>query len=104
MPILNKLTIKSRLMGLVFGVSFSSLLIAGILSYLQFRKEIFNQVTERMVGVNSAKKSEIESYMQDLRSHVEILSEDRQVISGMVEFNSAYEALKDEIIPDNWFR
>ena len=102
MSLLNKLTVKSRLMGLLFGVGFSSLFIAGILSYLQFRKAILEQVTERMVGIQSAKKSEIETYMQDLRSHVEILSEDSIVISSMVEFNSAYEALKDEIIPDNW--
>ncbi|MEM8723481.1 MAG: adenylate/guanylate cyclase domain-containing protein [Cyanobacteria bacterium P01_G01_bin.39] len=102
MSLLNKFTIKSRLMSLLFAVSFSSLLIVGVLSYLQFRKAILDEVKEKTLGVQSAKKSEIELYMRDLRSHVEILSEDRLVVDSMVEFNSAYEALKDEIIPDNW--
>ena len=102
MSILNKFTIKSRLMSLLLGVSLSSLLVAGILSYLQFRKTVQNQVSERLVGIKAAKKSEIELYMQDLRSHVEILSEDSMIVSGMVEFNSAYVALKDEVIPSDW--
>ncbi len=102
MSILNKFTLKSQLTSLLLGVSLSSFLVAGIFSYLQFKKGIQNQVSERLIGIKSAKKSEIELYMQDLRSHVEILSEDRIVISGMVEFNSAYEALKGKIIPADW--
>lgn len=102
MSFLNKFTLKSQFTSLLFGVGLSSLLVGGIFSYLQFKNEIQNQVSERLIGIKSAKKSEIELYMQDLRSHVEILSEDRMIIAGMVEFNSAYEALKGEAIPANW--
>ena len=102
MSILNKFTLKSQLTSLLLGVSLSSLLVAGIFSYLQFKKGIQNQVSERLTGIKSAKKSEIELYMQDLRSHIEILSEDRMIVSGMVEFNSAYEALKGKVIPADW--
>lgn len=102
MSLLNRFTIKSRLMSLLLGVSLGSLLVAGILSYLQFRQAFQSEVSQRLVGIRSAKSNKIELYMQDLRSHVEILSEDRMVISAMVEFNSAYEVLKDEFIPSEW--
>lgn len=89
-------------MSLLLGVSLGSLLVAGILSYLQFRKAFANEVSERLGGIRTAKSNKIELYMRDLRSHVELLSEDRMVTSAMVEFNSAHEALKDEIIPSQW--
>ena len=102
MSLLNKFTIKSRLVSLLLGVSLSSLLIAGILSYLQFRSAIQKQVFEKLVGLRATKKNKIEMYMQNLRSHVETLSEDPMVVSSMVEFNYAYGSLENEIIPAEW--
>ena len=102
MSLLNKFTIKSRLLSLLLGVSLSSLLVAGFLSYLQFKKAIQNQVFQQLVGMKAAKQNKLESYMQNLQSHVETLSESQIVISAMVEFNSGYEALKNEVIPSEW--
>ncbi len=85
-------------------MSFSSLLVAGILSYLQFRKAVQNEVYQKLVGIRNASINEIELYMQNVQTDVEVLSEDRTIISAMVEFNSSYQTLKNEIIPPEWLK
>ena len=70
-------------------MSFSSLLVVGILSYLQFRKAVQNEVYQKLVGIRNASINEIELYMQNVQTDVEFLSENRAIISAMVEFNSS---------------
>ncbi|MGK7896604.1 MAG: adenylate/guanylate cyclase domain-containing protein [Xenococcus sp. (in: cyanobacteria)] len=42
--------------------------------------------------------------MRNLRSQIEILSEDRMVIAAMVDLNSAYKELQSQIIPTEWLK
>jgi|GEM_PF-124251 len=89
-------------MALLLGVSLGSLLIAGILSWLRIRSTSQEQIFAQLTSIRASKGNEIESYMQSLRAHLETLSEDRMVVSAMVEFNLAYKELQDEIIPREW--
>ena len=98
MLFLNKLSIKSRMMALLLGVSLGSLLIAGLLSWLRFRSTFTTQTFDRLTSVRASKGNQIESYMRILRNHVETLSEDRMVVSAMVNFNSAFKELQNEVI------
>jgi len=99
---LNRLSIRTKLMALLLGVSLGSLSIAGVLSWLRFRSAFEEQIFEHLTSVRAAKGDRLESYMRQLRSHIETLSEDRMLVAAMVEFNAAYQALQNEIIPAGW--
>ncbi|MBE9042150.1 adenylate/guanylate cyclase domain-containing protein, partial [Oscillatoriales cyanobacterium LEGE 11467] len=86
------------MMALLLGVSLGSLAIAGLLSWLRFRSTFTTQTFERLTSVRASKGNQIESYMRILRNHVETLSEDRMVVSAMVDFNSAFKELQNEVI------
>lgn len=102
MAIVNRFSIKSRLMILLLLVSLGSVLATGILSWLRFRKSFESQTFAQLTSIREAKGNEIESYMRNLRSQVEILSEDRMVVSAMVELNSGYQELQNQVIPPEW--
>ncbi|MEM8610628.1 MAG: adenylate/guanylate cyclase domain-containing protein [Cyanobacteria bacterium P01_H01_bin.105] len=99
---LNRLRIRSKLMALLVGVSLGSLLIGGTFSWLRFRREFQHQVFEHLTSVRAAKGIQVEAYIKGLRDQLEILSEDRTVVSAMVDFNAAYRGLQSESIPNEW--
>ncbi len=102
MVLINRFSIKSKLMVLLLGVSLGSLLGAGIISWLQFKKTVESRVFQQLTSVRVSKSNQIESYIQSLRNHIETLSEDSMIISAMVEFNSAYKELQNQVIPNQW--
>ncbi|ELS00894.1 family 3 adenylate cyclase [Xenococcus sp. PCC 7305] len=102
MAIVNRFSIKSRLMVLLLLVSLGSVLTTGILSWLRFRKSFETRTFAQLTSIRASKANEIESYLRNLRSQVEILSADRMVVSAMVELNSAYQELQNQVIPTDW--
>ncbi|MBE9067419.1 HAMP domain-containing protein [Leptolyngbya cf. ectocarpi LEGE 11479] len=99
---LNRLRIKSKLMALLVGVSLGSLVVGGTLSWLRFRQAFQRQVFDHLTSVRASKGAQIESYIKGFQDWLELLSEDRTVISAMVEFNAAYRSLQNEEIPNEW--
>ena len=102
MVLTNRLSIKSKLMALLLGISLSSVLATGIVSWLRFKNTVESRMFKQLTSVRVSKSNQIESYIQSVRNHVETLSEDFMVISAMVEFNSAYKLLQNEVIPNQW--
>ncbi len=99
---LNRLRVKSKLIALLVGVSLGSLLIGGTLSWLRFRQEFEAQVFDHLTSVRASKGTQVEAYIKRLRDQLEVLGEDRTVVSAMVEFNAAYRGLQNEVIPNEW--
>ncbi|NET48733.1 MAG: hypothetical protein F6K09_08405 [Merismopedia sp. SIO2A8] len=89
-------------MVLVLGISLGALLTSGILSWLQFRSAFQTQVFERLNSIRAAKGKQLEFYLETLSGHIATLSDDRMVVSAMVELNAAYRQLNNEAIADNW--
>ena len=104
MAIINRFSIKSRLLILFLLVSLGSVLATGILSWLRFRQSLEERTFAQLTSIRASKAHEIESYMRSLRSQLEILSEDRMVIAAMVDLNSAYKDLQSQIIPREWLK
>ena len=104
MKFLNQLSLKSRLTALLLIVSLGSLLAAGILSWLRFKNGVQKQVFQQLTSLRAAKGNQVESYLEGVRNHTDILSQNRTVISAMIEFNLAYRELKKTIIPSEWLK
>ncbi|ESA32809.1 family 3 adenylate cyclase [Leptolyngbya sp. Heron Island J] len=89
-------------MALIVGASLGSLLIGGTLSWLRFRQAFQRQVFDQLTSVRASKGTQIESYIKGFQDWLDLLSEDRTVISAMVEFNGAYRSLQNETISNEW--
>lgn len=99
---INQLGLKSRLMILLLGVSFASIVVLGALSWLRFRSVFRKQAFDHLVSVRAAKGKQLETYISTLQGHVATLSEDRMVVAAMVEMGSAYRELQNQVISDDW--
>ncbi|MEM6451407.1 MAG: adenylate/guanylate cyclase domain-containing protein [Cyanobacteria bacterium P01_D01_bin.105] len=100
MALLGRFSTKSKLASLLIGVSLGSLLISGVLSWLQFRQAFQNQVFEHLTTVRASKGKQLELYLDGLQGHISTLSENRMVVAAMVEFNATYRALQNLTISD----
>ncbi|MEM9093072.1 MAG: adenylate/guanylate cyclase domain-containing protein [Cyanobacteria bacterium P01_F01_bin.53] len=89
-------------MALLIGVSLGSLLVGGTLSWLRFRREFEHQVFEHLTSVRASKGTQVEAYIKGIRDQLEIMGEDRTLVSAMVEFNAAYRGLQNEVISNEW--
>ena len=90
------LTIRTRLMLILLLVS---LLACGILSYLgaSYGKEIISEeVTNQLLLVRNAKKSQIEFYLNDIGHFVEVMGQNKTVIQAAKDFKRAYGQLRTE--------
>jgi len=98
----KQLSLKSRLMTFVILLTFASLLIGGVLSWLQIRRAFQDQVFEHLTGIRAAKGKQLEAYLDKLQGHIATLSEGRMVVSAMVELGSAYRELQNQAVEEDW--
>ncbi len=57
---------------------------------------ISKEVQEKLNAVLSAKKTQIESYLDTIKAQVLTLSDDSMAIEGVIHFSSAYKSFRDE--------
>ncbi len=94
----NQFTLKSRVTGIILGVSLGSLLIVGVLGWWQTRTMFRARKYDSLTNARIAKQSAIESYFQTRRNHVATLSEDQMIVGAMVEFGSGLRDLQSQFI------
>ncbi|MDY6802890.1 MAG: adenylate/guanylate cyclase domain-containing protein [Cyanobacteriota bacterium] len=100
--VISRLTIKSKLTIMLLGVSLGSILVIGYLSWNRARNTLQETIFNQLTSVRSSKAYQIESYFQNLRNHVETLSENRMIVAAMVEFNKEFKQLNRAYIPVDW--
>ena len=96
------LSVKLKLQGLLLVVSLGAILAIGFVAWAMARETLQKDARAHLTSVRSSKSNQIEAYFKTLRSHVQSLSEDRMVVSAMVEFNRAFRGLNDEHISTKW--
>lgn len=100
--ILANLSIKSKLQSLIFAVSLASILTVGWIAWTQGRDNIKKQIFKQLTSVRSSKVGELELYFEDLLSKVILLTEDRNIIEAMVNFNRGFRKLESIFVSPEW--
>ena len=91
---LNKLTLKSKLQGMLLLTSLGSLLVIGTTSWLQARSTIEAKIADQLIGVRTAKADQFELFFDNLYNQVGTLAEDGRFIEAMVGFNRGFRQLE----------
>jgi class 3 adenylate cyclase len=89
------LSIKSKLLVMLLGVSAVSILIVAWLSYSSGNAALTEGVFAHLTSVRASKGYQIESYFEDVRSQVETLGEDHMIAEAMDRFRTAYAELSE---------
>lgn len=91
---LNKLTLKSKLQGMLLLTSLGSLLVIGTTSWLQAKSTLEDKIADQLVGVRTAKADQFELFFSNLYNQVGTLAEDGKVVEAMVGFNRGFRQLE----------
>ncbi len=91
----KRFNVKSKLMIILVGVSLGSILIVSFLSWERSRTNLREAIRNQLTSIRFARANQIESFFENLKSHVETLSEDRMVIEAMIEFNREFDKLNN---------
>ncbi|NET59182.1 MAG: HAMP domain-containing protein [Symploca sp. SIO2E6] len=89
----KRFNVKSKLMIMLVGVSLGSILVVSFLSWQRSRSNLRNAIRNQLTSIRYARASQVELFFENLRNHVETLSENRMVIEAMVEFNREFDRL-----------
>jgi class 3 adenylate cyclase len=96
---LNELSIKSKLIVMLLGVSSFSILVTAFLGYQSGQANLTSRVFSQLTSLRASKAYQIESYFKNIHHHTETLSENPAVVAAMQDFTTAYRQLESAKIP-----
>lgn len=99
---LNRLSIKSKIQLLLLVVSLGSIFVIGYIAWSQTRAAVQRASFNQLTSLRASKADQVKSYFQNLRNHLDTLSEDRMVVAAMVEFNKGFKKVNEEYISVDW--
>ena len=99
---LNRVSVKSKLIMMLLGVSLGSILVIGYLSNRSSRAALTQAAFDHLVSIRAAKANQIETYAHHLHRQLEIVAKSGGIIRAMVHFNKAFKQLEDALIPKAW--
>jgi ABC-type proline/glycine betaine transport system substrate-binding protein len=100
--VLNRFSVKSKLMLILLAVSLGSTLVIGYLSWRSARDTLMKQAFNHLTSLRESKAYQIETAFESLYNDMVILTQADAVISAMVRFNKAYKQLDNEFIAATW--
>ncbi len=98
----KNLSIKSKLLAILLGVSLGATLLVSFLSWERSRANLRGTIRDYLTTIRSSNANQMETFFQGLNNHVETLSEDRMVVEAMVRFNRDYDELNNEFVSPEW--
>jgi class 3 adenylate cyclase len=101
---LNQLSIKSKLIVMLLGVSSLSILVTAYLGYQSGQANLTSRVFNQLTSLRASKAYQIESYFKNIHNHTETLSENPAVVAAMQDFTTAYRELESAQIPTEFDR
>ncbi len=99
---LNRLSVKSKLVLLLLTVSLISALVIGIMGWRSSRSALSRTIFDQMTVLRRSKADQVEAYFRNMRYVVEVISEDDMVVEAMVRFNRSFRQLENSTIPTEW--
>ena len=99
---LKRLSIKTKLVLMLFLVSLSAAAVIGYLSWSYNRKELKETVFQHLASVRDAKARQLESLFHDFMNQIALLGAEDTIAGAMVRFNKYFKDLEFEVIPNDW--
>ncbi|MBP0018813.1 MAG: HAMP domain-containing protein [Cyanobacteria bacterium SBLK] len=85
---------------MLLSVSLTSIGIIGYLSWNRSRAALTATLFEHLTSLRTSKGHHIEAYFEDVSNQLHLFSEDREIISSMVEFNKGFKRLNRQHVSE----
>lgn len=96
--LINRLSIKAKLLLILLSISVLSALAVGYLGYINGKQIITNGISDQLTSLRTTKAHQISSYFIYINNLIETLSEDEMVVNAMRSFKTAYHQLQQDTI------
>lgn len=100
--VLRRLTVKSKLLATVLGVSIASVLIVAAISFVSGQRAIGDSVIDNLAAQRASRTELVERFMAEIESQASTLSQDRSMVTAAAEFTVATAQLAQEETPTGW--
>lgn len=94
MRLLDRLSIKSKLIAMLLAVSGCSIVVITYLGYRSGQENLTDRVFSQLTSVRASKADRIEAYFKNIHNHTQTLSEDPAISSAIQEFTAAERKLQ----------
>lgn len=94
MRLLNRLSIKSKLIAMLLAVSGCSIVVVTYLGYRSGQENLTDRVFSQLTSVRASKADRIEAYFKNIHNHTQTLSEDPSIAAAIQEFTAAERKLQ----------
>jgi class 3 adenylate cyclase len=95
MGLLDRLSIKSKLIAMLLAVSGCSIVVITYLGYRSGQENLTDRVFSQLTSVRASKADRIEAYFKNINNHTQTLSEDPSIVSALQDFTAAHRKLQD---------
>jgi class 3 adenylate cyclase len=99
---LGRLSIKSKLLLMLFSTSMTAILVTGTIGHQSGRSALEQAIFDHLTSIRSSRANEIQRYFAQIEAHVATLGEDRMVIDALRELGAAFHAAGEQPVPANW--
>ena len=83
--------IKAKVMVFIFTVCVAVSCVTGLISYISSKNALQELALTKLTAVRSAKSSEMNIYLQNVKAEIQTLSENRMTIEAMRDFKNTFE-------------
>lgn len=104
MNALDRLSMKSKLLLMLFSTSLSAILVIGYIGQESGRAALEQAILDHLTSSRSSRANEIGRYFDQIEAHVATLGQDRMVLDAARELGSAFRAEGDQPVPADWDR
>ena len=94
---INKLTIRVKILIILISISTVAVGISGYVAYIMATESLIKESFDKLTAVREMKANQIEDYFQQIVDQVITFSEDRMVIDAMIAFDEKLHAIDTEL-------
>jgi PAS domain S-box-containing protein len=92
----GKFSIKNKIQLLIFALVFGTLLLVSVFGLIYHRSVVYKKSIDELTAVQDSKKHHIELCFAQIRSQVQLLSDDEVVIDALQEFKEAFNTIEED--------
>ncbi len=98
MQLLDRLSIKSKLIAMLLAVSGCSIVVVTYLGYRSGQENLTDRVFSQLTSVRASKADRIEAYFKNIQNHTQTLSESPTIAAAIQDFTAAHRKLQTATI------
>ena len=102
MGFLRRLSIQSKLLVMLLGVSIASIMVVAYIGYQSGRQALVQSIRNQLSGLCQVKSTSIQNQLKTLKGQVITLSADDTFLRALQEFKKGFAELNDKPIPAEW--